>query len=131
MVTRTATCQCGQLKAVCEGEPVRISVCHCLDCQRRSGSAFATQARWTDAQVTIIGKANTWARAADSGNVLTTRFCPDCGSTLAYSINAQPGIIAIPVGAFADPHFPAPTRSVYEERKHVWVEITGDVDHID
>jgi hypothetical protein len=31
---RTATCRCGRLKAECKGEPVRVSVCHCLDCQR-------------------------------------------------------------------------------------------------
>ena len=130
MVTRTASCQCGQVTARCEGEPVRISVCHCLDCQRRSGSAFAAQARWTDAQVAIAGTTRTWSRTADSGNLLTTRFCPDCGSTIAYAVNAQPGITAIPLGAFADPHFPAPKFSVYEDRKHGWVEILGDVEHI-
>ncbi|MGR3757040.1 MAG: GFA family protein [Tranquillimonas sp.] len=30
---RTATCRCGQLTATCRGEPVRIAVCHCLECQ--------------------------------------------------------------------------------------------------
>ena len=35
MEKRTATCRCGQLQVTCEGEPVRVSVCHCLDCQRR------------------------------------------------------------------------------------------------
>ena len=42
-MTRTATCQCGQLSAVCSGEPVRISVCHCLECQRHSGSSLDAQ----------------------------------------------------------------------------------------
>ena len=35
---RVATCRCGRVQAVCVGDPVRVSVCHCLDCQRRSGS---------------------------------------------------------------------------------------------
>jgi hypothetical protein len=43
-MTRTATCRCGQLSAVCTGEPIRVSVCHCYDCQRRSGSDCAFQA---------------------------------------------------------------------------------------
>ena len=47
MTTRTATCRCGQLRAECQGEPVRVSVCHCLDCQKRTGSVFAAQARWS------------------------------------------------------------------------------------
>ncbi len=126
MSYRTATCRCGQLRAQCEGEPVRISVCHCLECQKRSGSAFATQARWRDEHVKLSGEYREWQREADSGHVATYRFCPHCGSTLAYVIEGWPGVTAIPVGAFADPDFPQPRFSVYEHRKHVWVEINAD-----
>lgn len=130
MMTRTATCRCGQLRAVCKGEPVRVSVCHCLECQKRSGSVFATQARWPDKQVSISGDYREWERIADSRHRATYRFCPTCGSTLAYIIEGWPGVTAIPVGAFADPAFPAPRFSVYEHRKHDWVEVPGDgVEH--
>lgn len=130
MVTRTATCRCGQLTASCEGEPVRVSVCHCLECQRRSGSVFATQARWPNEQVTISGTFSVWERIADSGHRATYKFCPVCGSTLAYIIEGWPGLTAIPVGAFADPNFPKPRFSVYEHRKHSWAEVPGDgVEH--
>src|SRR5580698_3547565 len=88
MTERVATCRCGQLRAVCAGEPIRVSVCHCLDCQKRSGSAFAAQARWPDEQVEITGQTRTWLSAGDSGNRTTFRFCPDCGSTIAYVIEA-------------------------------------------
>jgi hypothetical protein len=37
---RTATCACGQLQIVCTGEPMKVSACHCLECQRRTGSPF-------------------------------------------------------------------------------------------
>ena len=128
--SRTATCRCGQLQARCEGEPVRVSVCHCLECQRRSGSAFAAQARWPEEQVTVVGEAKTWERIADSGHRATYRFCPHCGSTIAYVIEGWPGVVAIPLGAFADPTFPAPKFSVYEHRKHVWTAVLGDdVEH--
>src|SRR6187397_1971612 len=108
MEKRTATCRCGQLKVTCEGEPVRISVCHCLDCQRRSGSAFAAQARWPAARIMLTGRSKAWERVADSGHEATYQFCPDCGSTIAYIIEGWPGVVAVPVGAFADPTFPAP-----------------------
>jgi hypothetical protein len=130
MNSRTATCQCGQLRAICEGEPVRVSVCHCLDCQKRSGSAFATQARWPSTHVTVTGEANTWVRTADSGHRATFRFCPQCGSTVAYVIEGWPGVTAVPLGAFADLDFPAPKFSVYEHRKHAWIAVLGaDVEH--
>lgn len=131
MLDRTASCRCGQLTATCTGDPVRVSVCHCLDCQKRTGSAFSAQARWPAAQVTIEGKSKTWLQIADSGNRITHHFCPDCGSTFHYTIEGKfDGLIAIPIGAFADPDFPAPRFSVWEERKHSWVEILGkDVEH--
>ncbi len=129
MTTRTATCRCGQLTATATGDPVRVSVCHCLDCQKRSGSAFSAQARWPDEQVLVMGEAREWSNVSDSGNRATFRFCATCGATVTYAIELMPGMTAIPIGAFADPEFPAPAFSVYENRKHRWVEITGEVDH--
>ena len=123
---RIATCRCGQLQARCHGDPVRISVCHCLDCQKRSGSAFAVQARWPETQVELTGTYSEWAQAGDSGELATFRFCGTCGATLAYSNEGMPGLIAIAVGAFADPGFPPPHFSVYENRKHSWVAVLSD-----
>jgi hypothetical protein len=123
---RTASCRCGQLTATATGEPVRVSVCHCLDCQKRTGSAFSAQARWPADQVTVEGQSKIWTHFADSGNRITHNFCPDCGSTVHYSIEGKfDELIAIPVGAFDDPYFAAPSFSVWEERKHEWVEIVG------
>src|SRR5919112_3028785 len=98
MQERVATCRCGQLRALCVGEPVRISVCHCLDSQRRSGSAFAVQARWPDDQIAVAGEFRTWVRTADSGHKASYRFCPRCGSTVAYTIEGWPGVTAVPLG---------------------------------
>ena len=133
MMTHTASCRCGQLKATVTGDPVRVSVCHCLNCKKRSGSAFAAQARWPEEQVTIEGQSTPWVIVADSGNRATFHFCPDCGSDVHYEINGKfDGLVAIPLGAFDDPYFATPNYSVWEKRKHEWVEIVGDsVEHLD
>jgi hypothetical protein len=129
---RIATCRCGQLKAECHGEPVRISVCHCLDCQRRSGSAFAAQARFPFEQVLLSGDAAEWTFVGETGNAATFYFCPTCGAQVWYRNATMPETIAVPMGAFADPNFPAPSFSVWEQRKHAWVQITGEtVEHYD
>ena len=132
MTARTASCRCGQLRAAATGEPVRVSVCHCLNCKKRSGSAFAVQARWPAAQVLVEGRSSSFVQTADSGNRATFHFCPDCGSDVYYEINGKfDGQVAIPLGAFDDPWFARPAFSVWEERKHDWVEIIGDVEHSD
>ncbi len=128
---RRAECRCGRLSATCEGEPVRISVCHCLDCQRRSGSVFAAQARFPKEKVRIEGEYKSYTHIADSGNEGTFNFCPNCGGQVFYSARPFRETIAVAIGAFADPHFPAPKFSVWESRKHDWVAITGDVDQYD
>jgi hypothetical protein len=129
----TASCRCGQLRATVSGEPVRVSVCHCLNCKKRSGSALAVQARWPVDQVMIEGRSKSFELMSDSGNRATFYFCPDCGSDVHYDINGKfDGQIAIPLGAFDDPFFLEPRFSVWEQRKHDWVVISGEnVEHFD
>ena len=131
MTARTASCRCGQLKATATGEPVRVSACHCLNCKKRSGSAFAVQARWPADQVAIEGRSSTFVMFGDSGNGATFHFCPECGSDVHYEIVGKfDGLVAVPLGAFDDPFFVSPGFSVWEERKCDWVEISGeDVEH--
>jgi hypothetical protein len=131
---RTASCRCGNLRATVTGEPVRVSVCHCLNCKKRSGSAFAVQARWPKEQVRIEGESKTFVIVADSGNRGIFHFCPNCGSDVFYEIDGKVDdkfndLIAIPVGALDDPYSVTPRFSVWEERKHDWLDVTGDVEH--
>lgn len=42
----SAACSCGQLQVRVEGDPMRIALCHCLDCQRRTGAVISNQARF-------------------------------------------------------------------------------------
>ena len=133
MTDRTASCRCGQLRATVTGEPGRVSVCHCLNCKKRSGSAFAVQARWPADQVKIEGRSRSFEKVADSGNWATFHFCPDCGSDVYYdNVGKFDGMVAIPLGAFDDPFFLQPRFSVWEQRKHDWLAINGDdVEHWD
>ena len=127
MTGRTASCSCGQLRLTCEGEPVRISICHCLECQKRTGSVFATQARFSRALVTAEGRATQWTRLGDSGEGATFSFCPLCGSTVYWEPSGMPDFVYVAVGAFADPSFPPPYVSVYEERQHPWALAAGQL----
>jgi hypothetical protein len=133
MTIRQAACNCRQLRVTCEGEPVRVSACHCLECQRRTGSAFSVQARFNRDQVRTEGTATKYSRIAESGNRLTFNFCPVCGSTVYWESEAAPDLIAIAVGTFADPQFPPPGYSVWEKSHHSWAVITteGPLEHSD
>jgi hypothetical protein len=97
---------------------VRISICHCLACQQRTGSVFGTQARFHRENVAIDGHSTTFTRAGDSGSSATFHFCPTCGSTVYWQIASAPDVIAV---------------AVYEGRRHSWVNIEddGSIEHMD
>ena len=103
-------------------------MCHCLACQRRTGSAFGFQARFPGDRVRVAGRHTEYVRISDAGEERRFHFCPDCGATVFYTTADAPDVIAVPVGAFADPSFPSPWVSVYESRRHAWVSLPGGVE---
>ena len=126
---RTATCHCGQLRVIATGEPDRIYVCHCKACQRRSGSVVHSGTRWLKSQVRIEGEHKIYARKGDSGFEARFYFCPNCGSNVFSEADRAPEYCGITVGSFADPNFPPPTFSVWEESMHGWLGLPTVSDH--
>ncbi len=131
MATRDAACSCGQLHLTAEGDPIRISMCHCLACQRRTGSAFGIQARFASDRVHVVGRYSYYVRTSDEGEERTFHFCPDCGATVFYALSTAPDVVAVPIGAFAEPAFPPPTVSVFESRRHPWLAGTAAMEYRD
>ena len=121
MQKRVAACACGQLRATCAGESLRIGVCSCIQCQKRSGSVFSVNAFFKREQVKVAGDAKEFIRVSDAGFTLYFYFCPQCGSSVYWTNNAFPDLIAVAVGAFGDPSLPAPTRAVWTQHKHHWI----------
>lgn len=126
---RTAACSCGQLRIRTRGAPSIVSSCHCLECQRRTGSLFGAQAFFPrDGVVAVDGERSTYRRQADSGAGLAFHFCPTCGSTVFWENERLPDIVSIAIGAFADPQFPPPVRTVFTRTKHDWLAFP-DIPH--
>jgi hypothetical protein len=127
MASLTAACSCGQLRIEVEGEPRGVGVCHCLACQRRTGSVFAALASFS-APYQVSGVATEYVRVGDQGARFTFRFCPVCGTSLFHTEEGyEQRFVSVAVGAFADPSFPSPTVSVYDCRRHPWVQLPPEV----
>jgi len=126
MVSRTAACSCGQLSVQVEGEPRGVGVCHCLACQRRTGSVFAALASFSP-PFKVIGKATEYLRVGDQGAQFLFRFCPVCGTSVFHTEVGHDKSVSVAVGAFADPQFSAPQVSVYDCRRHPWVVLPENI----
>jgi hypothetical protein len=126
MATRHAACHCGQLRVNVQGDPFRVSLCHCEACQRRTGSAFGMQAGFRADRVEVVGRFDDYARISDEADRKehVFHFCPDCGSTV---FSRESDVVVVMVGAFADPSFPPPTESGYDTRRHHWLSLPDSV----
>jgi hypothetical protein len=126
--TRTAQCHCGRLQLACEGAPHKISMCHCDDCQRRTGSAFSIAVFYERERVRVQGAApKSFERPSASGFCVLFHFCGDCGANVFWEARRMPHLIAVAAGAFADPNFPAPAQSVWTKDKHAWLELPDTI----
>lgn len=127
MASRRATCSCGQLEVTTEGEPFAVYVCHCLECQRRTGSVLAGGGRFLLEHVRVRGRSREYVRVSDKGEGRTFHFCPECGTTVYWFWESAPEAVSVAVGAFADPAFPPPVVSVFEGRRHSWLDLAGPI----
>lgn len=140
MKERTARCCCGDTWITFRGDPERVIVCHCLYCQRRTGSVFNVSAWFVETQIV--------ARKTDQTRVINDTpsnpgvdytFCVNCGSTVFWPIKVKagdyqgtvasedspPGLYGVAVGCFDDPTFPAPDNEWVTDSRHHWVPACG------
>lgn len=131
-----AKCHCGGVEVVCTGEPDPVVVCHCELCQRRTGSFFHVAAWFDENKVNISGDTKGFTRTTgNSGRPFTFHFCTNCGTSIWWRSSNPDGPlkdkIGIAGGCFAEKDFPKPTLSIFEKRKHDWVNLPTEVDHFD
>ena len=87
-MTRIAHCCCGSLRAETTGEPALVAACHCMECQRRTGSAFGVSTTFRKEVVHTEGPNKVYARGSDAGRKIYYHFCPDCGSMVYWYAEA-------------------------------------------
>jgi hypothetical protein len=124
---RIARCHCGALKLVCRGAPTKISMCHCLDCQRRTGSAFSIAVFFAQPQVAVMGTTRVYERPSASGFPVAFHFCETCGSNVYWLPARLPHLIGVAAGAFEDPLFPQPVQSVWGKDRHPWLSLPANI----
>ena len=120
---------CGSIRFKATGEPLRVTICHCTWCQRRTGTAFGTEVVFESGQVRFDGEAAQYRHHSDeSSRWLDIAFCRTCGTNLGFTLEAAPGIRTLPAGAFDDLSWITPeriqTRHVFLRSRRDWSELS-------
>lgn len=120
-------CRCGAVRYECSAEPVLTAYCHCRDCQYAAGGPFSTVLGVPARALSIKGETKGYQVTADSGNTVTRRFCPECGSPLFSELSASPGLMIIKVGSLDDPSWAKPTMNIWTDSAQPWCELSDEL----
>jgi hypothetical protein len=102
-----------------------MGTCHCRDCQRSSGSAFATLMIFKKDTVEITGDGIAQFRhTGGSGQSVERCFCAQCGSSVSAIYDVTPQFTVIFAGTLDDPSLVKPQWNIYTAGKQPWVELS-------
>jgi len=126
MASITGGCLCGKVRYSADVDPVFTGLCHCRNCQKESGSAFAIVVAVPQPALSVQGELKTYTDQGDSGQAMFRRFCPECGSTVMEEAAAMPGILMLTVGTLDDPSWVKPGMQIYCDSAQPWVQLSGE-----
>lgn len=119
------SCHCGAIAYEAEIDPAQISICHCIDCQQLTGTAFRVTCFAPEADFTLTrGEPTMYLKTtADSGNPREQYFCGHCGSQLWTSgRGTAPKIYGIRVGSARQRAELQPTRQIWRHSALDWLD---------
>lgn len=126
---RTGGCACAAVRYEIRGDPLRVSVCHCKQCQLRTGSAFGMGCYFPKEQVTLLsGSLRSFTRRGESGRSVEFHFCENCGSSVLWYPEVLPTVTAIAAGSFDDTGWVKPELHTWARSAQKWVEFPAGVE---
>ena len=121
-------CQCGAVRYRIVEAPARVSLCHCTQCQRQTGSAFSMAMFVAEAAFNLLrGEPKTWTRSSDSGREVACSFCPECGTRILHRAELYRGFVNLRPGTLDDRSWLQPTDSYWTREKQAWVQVPADL----
>jgi len=118
-------CFCGGVRFRLDGAPLLVHVCHCHDCQTRSGSVYALIVLVRTADLTVTGPLRTTRRTTGRGAVVDDNACPTCGVPLLASALAAPEYTSLRAGTFDDAGWAVPIAQTWTQSAIPWAIIPG------
>ena len=120
-------CLCGAVRYSAETEQTEAIICHCTDCQKFTGAAFAALVPLQKSALTITGPVKTHTGVGGSGKPILRNFCVECGSSLFEEPGTRPGMAILCAGTLDDPASVTPAREIFRDDGFAWVEVHGDM----
>ena len=118
----SGSCLCGTIRYEIRGELGPIVLCHCAQCRKAQGSAFATNAAVNAADFAIVAGEEALT-AYESSPGKKRHFCRRCGSPIISTRDTVPGVVRVRIGTLDSRVDAAPSAHIYAASKAAWEEI--------
>ena len=122
------SCMCGQISYDSNAEPVMTAVCHCLDCQKQTGTSFSIVVGVPENELQVSGKPSIYSTTGDSGKTVNRHFCGDCGSPIYSQADMLPGVLLLKAGTLEDTSWLSPELEIWCDSRQNWLQLEGDWD---
>ena len=122
----TGGCLCGAVRYTVSGEAIFAGRCYCEDCRKTSGSGHTAMVAFPEAAVSIEGALTDYTKNGGSGQPITRRFCPTCGSRVVAVASVLPGMVMIAASTLDQPEKFSSQMSVYASRAPSWDKPPAD-----
>jgi hypothetical protein len=120
---REGGCACGGLRYRLASEPMFVHCCHCLNCQRQTGSAFVINLLIESDRVEVLaGTAEPVDAPRDDGSAQRIYRCPDC-RVAVFSEYGRPEVLFVRGGTLDEPTGVEPDVHIYTRSKVDWVNL--------
>lgn len=122
-------CHCGDIRFEAEVDPANARICHCIDCQTMSGSAFRTGiSAPAETLKMIAGTPTRYIKTADSGIQRAHMFCGRCGSPVFSSaIDENPTRYQLRIGMLRERHELAPKAQIWTRSEQHWLDAIAEL----
>lgn len=120
-------CLCGAVRFTAQTDTFGATICHCRDCQKFTGAAFAALVPVQKDALTVTGPVKTHTAAGGSGKPVLRTFCAECGSSLFEEPTVRPGLAILFAGTFDNPMAVSPAREIFRDDALPWVAVGGDI----
>ena len=124
---REGGCSCGAVRYLLASEPLFIHCCHCLNCQRQTGSAFVINLLIeADRMELLAGTPEAVEVPRDDGSEQRIFRCPTC-QVAVFSEYGRPGVRFVRGGTLDDPSTVRPDVHIYTRSKLPWITLPDSV----
>ena len=122
-------CHCGRITFTGDADPGEVSICHCTDCQKLTGTAFRVSVPVAADDFHLLsGTPKVYIKTAQSGARRAQAFCAECGTPLYATADSEnPSVYGVRVGTLEQRAELRPTHAVWQRSALPWLPAIADI----